>query len=207
VLSGEQEARLIFAAFRQRLSAHDVPHLGIDLGGGSLELALGDDDEVHWEATLPLGVARLHSELVRTDPMPSETREAIRSRVRELLGPVARRLGRRPPVACVGTGGTLSALARRIVTRRTSWPARAVNQLYLPLWELREVAAELVASTHDQRLRMPGLQKPRADLLPTGALVLASVAAELSLPGITVSDWGLREGVILEALRRGASAG
>ena len=58
----------------------------------------------------------------------------------------------------------------------------------------------LVESTHDQRLRMPGIQKPRADLLPTGALILESALAELDLDGFTVSDWGLREGVILESL-------
>ncbi|HEY8153741.1 MAG TPA: histidine phosphatase family protein [Myxococcota bacterium] len=200
VLSGEEEAHLMFAAFRQRLAVRDGPALGIDLGGGSLELALGDDSEVHWEATLPLGVARLHGEFVNRDPMTREARDAIRARVRGSLAAVARRLARRRRVECVGAGGTLSALARRIVTRRTSWPARAVNQLFLPISELREVAAELVESTHEERLRMPGLQKPRADLLPTGAVVLETLASELSLPGITVSDWGLREGVILEAL-------
>jgi exopolyphosphatase/guanosine-5'-triphosphate,3'-diphosphate pyrophosphatase len=200
VLSGEEEAHLMFAAFRQRLAVREGPALGIDLGGGSLELALGDDSDVHWEATLPLGVARLHSEFVHMDPMSREARDAIRARVRGSLAGVARRLARRSRLDCVGAGGTLSALARRIVTRRTSWPARAVNQLFLPISELREVAAELVASTHEERLRMPGLQKPRADLLPTGAVVLEALASELSLAGITVSDWGLREGVILEAL-------
>ena len=200
VLSGEEEAHLMFAAFRQRLAVRDGPALGIDLGGGSLELALGDDSEVHWEATLPLGVARLHGEFVHADPMSREARDAIRARVRSSLAGVARQLARRRPLACIGAGGTLSALARRIVTRRTSWPARAVNQLFLPISELREVAAELAGSPHEERLRMPGLQKPRADLLPTGAVVLETLAGELSLPGIIVSDWGLREGVILEAL-------
>ena len=106
------------------------------------------------------------------DPMPRAARDAIRARVRGSLAGVARELARRRPLECIGAGGTLSALARRIVTRRTSWPARGVNQLFLPVSELREVAAELVASTHDERLRMPGLQKQRADLLPTGAVVL-----------------------------------
>jgi phosphohistidine phosphatase SixA len=200
MLSGEQEARLIFAAFRQRLPARELPYLGIDLGGGSLELALGDDWDVYFEATLPIGVARLHGELVREDPMPRAAREAIRERVRGSLARFAHGLSWSRPVECIGAGGTLSALARRVVTRRTSWPALAVNQLFIPLAELREVTAELLASTHEQRLRMPGLQKPRADLLPTGALVLECLASELGLSGYTVSDWGLREGVILECL-------
>jgi broad specificity phosphatase PhoE len=200
VLSGEQEAHLMFAAFRQRLAVRNGPALGIDLGGGSLELALGDEHDVDWEATLPLGVARLHGEFVHVDPMSREARNAIRARVRGSLTGIARRLARRGPLDCIGAGGTLSALARRIVTRRTTWPAHAVNQLFLPISELREVAAELVGSRHEERLRMPGLQKPRADLLPTGAVVLETLASELSLGGITVSDWGLREGIILEAL-------
>jgi exopolyphosphatase/guanosine-5'-triphosphate,3'-diphosphate pyrophosphatase len=200
VLSGQEEAHLMFAAFRRRLALRGEPALGFDLGGGSLELALGDDRDIQWEATLPLGVARLHGELVSEDPMTREAREAIRARVRRSLAGFARRLSRHGPQGCIGAGGTLSALARRIVTRRTSWPARAVNQLYLPISELREVAAELVGSTHAQRLRMPGLQKQRADLLPTGAVVLETLVGELGLDGITVSDWGLREGVILEAV-------
>jgi broad specificity phosphatase PhoE len=200
VLSGEQEARLIFAAFRQRLAIRDGPYLGIDLGGGSLEIALGDDSDVYWETTLPLGVARLHGELGREDPMLRAAREAIRARVRGSLSGVMREIARRRPIECIGAGGTLSALARRVVARRTSWPARGVNQLFLPVSELREVAAELVASSHEERLRMPGLQKQRADLLPTGAVVLECLVNELGLAGITVSNWGLREGVILEAL-------
>lgn len=211
LLSGQEEAHLIFAAFRQRLAVRNGPALGIDLGGGSLELALGDERKIHWEATLPLGVARLHGEMVSADPMTRQARDAIRARVRNSLAGVARRLERRRPLDCIGAGGTLSALARRIVTRRTSWPARNVNQIFLPISELREVAAELVGSTHAQRLRMPGLQKPRADLLPTGAVVLETLAGELGLAGITVSDWGLREGVILETLGlasvRSAAAG
>jgi phosphohistidine phosphatase SixA len=200
LLSGRQEARLIFAAFRQRGLVGEATSLGIDLGGGSLELALGDASEVRWEATLPLGVARLHGELVHEDPMPREVRDALRARVRAAVAGAAREVGRRRPLECIGAGGTLSAIARRVITRRTSWPARAVGQLFIPISELRELATELVASTHAQRLRMPGLQKPRADLLPTGAVVLEALVTELALPGITVSDWGLREGVILEAL-------
>jgi exopolyphosphatase/guanosine-5'-triphosphate,3'-diphosphate pyrophosphatase len=123
----------MFAAFRQRMAMGEGPALGIDLGGGSLELALGDDSVVHWEATLPLGVARLHGEFVNQDPMTREARDAIRARVRGSLAGVARRLARRRPLDCVGAGGTLSALARRIVTRRTSWPVRAVNQIFLPI--------------------------------------------------------------------------
>jgi exopolyphosphatase/guanosine-5'-triphosphate,3'-diphosphate pyrophosphatase len=100
----------------------------------------------------------------------------------------------------VATGGTVAALARRIAARRTAWPRRSVSQLFVPRAELDEVAAELVHSRHEERLRMTGIARQRLDLLPTGALVLASLVDILELDGFTVSDWGLREGVILETL-------
>jgi exopolyphosphatase/guanosine-5'-triphosphate,3'-diphosphate pyrophosphatase len=201
ILSGEQEARLIAAAFRRRVPLPPGPHLGLDLGGGSLELALGDDQEdVRWEATLRLGAARLHRELVTRDPMGRKAERAIRGRVRDLLAPFRPEVACSAPRLCVATGGTVSALARLVVARRSSWPVRTVSQLFLPRQELAAVARDLMVSTHDERLLTPGMSKQRADILPTGAAILDEATAQLGLDGLTVSDWGLREGVILEAL-------
>jgi exopolyphosphatase/guanosine-5'-triphosphate,3'-diphosphate pyrophosphatase len=200
ILRGEEEAGLMFAAFRHRMVRLRGLHLGLDLGGGSLELALGDGESVHWEATLPLGVVRLHGELAPSDPMSVKEERALRVRVRDLLAGARERLRRRAPFGCIATGGTVGSLARWIATRRTRWPTRAVGQLFVPLAELREVAEELVVSTHEQRLATPGVQKQRADLLPTGAVVLEAAVRALGLEGFLVSDWGLREGVMLEAL-------
>ncbi len=200
ILAGEEEARLMFAAFRHRVPLGEGPALGIDLGGGSLELAIGDALGIHWETTLPLGVARLHRELGRGDPMPFAERRALRKRVRDQLSEARKEVELRRPTDCVAAGGTVGALARRVATRRTSWPRRSVSQLFVPLEELRQVAEELVGSSHDERLRMPGIARQRIDLLPTGAVVMVAAAEALGLAGFTVSDWGLREGVILEAL-------
>jgi exopolyphosphatase/guanosine-5'-triphosphate,3'-diphosphate pyrophosphatase len=190
----------MFAAFRHRVPLPPGQTLGIDLGGGSLELALGDSDRVDWETTLPIGVARLHGERVRSDPMSAKQARAVCERVRALVTPCRELVRERQPASWVATGGTVAALARRIATRRTSWPRRSVGQLFVPRAELEEVADELVHSSHDERLRMRGISRQRLDLLPTGALILASLAEILRLDGFTVSDWGLREGVILEAL-------
>jgi exopolyphosphatase/guanosine-5'-triphosphate,3'-diphosphate pyrophosphatase len=200
ILAGEEEARLMFAAFRHRVPLPEGQTLGIDLGGGSLELALGTSDRVDWEVTLPVGVARLHGELIRSDPMTVKQARAVRDRVSDLASPCRETLGKRTAGGCVATGGTVAALARRIAARRTAWPRRSVSQLFVPRAELDEVAAELVHSRHEERLRMTGIARQRLDLLPTGALVLASLVDILELDGFTVSDWGLREGVILETL-------
>jgi exopolyphosphatase/guanosine-5'-triphosphate,3'-diphosphate pyrophosphatase len=155
---------------------------------------------VFYEATLALGATRLHSEIVRADPMTAAEASEIRERVRGELAPKLRHVAAQAPVGCVVTGGTARALGWLVTGLRGLRPARTVNHLEIPLEELRDVAGRLVRSTHAERLRMPGMRRRRADLLPTGALVLLAAAELLDLDGYTLSDWGLREGVLLEAL-------
>jgi len=198
VLSGIEEARLIFAAFRQRLSLGDAIALGLDLGGGSLELAIGDGYDVHWETTLPLGVTRLHGELALHDPIKRREVKEIRRRVEECLEHGRDEVRVRAPKLPIASGGTARALARLIEERGGGRVVR--GGLRVQRAELSELADDLAESSHDERLRWRGIKRDRADLLPTGALILDTVMTCLGLRDLLICDWGLREGVILEAL-------
>jgi exopolyphosphatase/guanosine-5'-triphosphate,3'-diphosphate pyrophosphatase len=200
MLRGEEEARLIFSAFRRRVWMPRGRILGADLGGGSLELAVGDTHDVFYETTLALGVTRLHSQIVRSDPMTAGEASEIRKQVRALLAPKLRHVAAHAPVACVVAGGTARAFGWLVTALRGLRPARTVNHLEIPIEELRDATERLVRSSHAERLRMPGMRRRRADLLPTGGLVLTAAAEILDLDAYTITDWGLREGVLLEAL-------
>jgi phosphohistidine phosphatase SixA len=200
LLSGVEEARLMFAAFRRRVLLPAGPVVGIDLGGGSLELALGDRHQIRREWTLRLGAARLRAELASDDPLSPRAVRAIRERVRELAQPVASALRANPPELAVASSGTARSLGRLVVGLRGMRPARSINQLFVPTSELRAVARQLVATPRAARLRLPGMRRRRVDLLPVGVLVLATLADVLDLEGYTLTDWGLREGVLLEAV-------
>ena len=202
ILTGEEEARAIFRAFVGRLDLAGQRVLGLDLGGGSLELAIGQDDQIDYEVSLPLGAVRLHSELVHDDPMRRSHAKAIRARVKIALEPTREALEKlAPPQRAIATGGTLRALAR-IERERTTKHAPPDTSLDLTLDHLAQLEATLTKSSHEERLRMRGMKKSRADLVPTGAIILATVADVLGLGGFTVCDWGLREGVLLQALDR-----
>lgn len=206
LLSGEEEARLLFLAFRRRVLLPRRPTLGIDLGGGSLELVVGDARSIHWEATLRVGVTRLHRELAESDPMRKREVRRLRERVREALEPHRETITRLGPEACIAAGGTVRGFARLAVARRGLRPAESIDQVEIPADELAALSRGLVRATHDERLGMPGMRKNRADLLPTGGIVLTTLAETLGLEAYTVCDWGLREGVVLEALDAASSA-
>jgi exopolyphosphatase/guanosine-5'-triphosphate,3'-diphosphate pyrophosphatase len=199
ILSGEEEARAIFRSLRGRVGLGSGRALGLDLGGGSLELAIGSETRgLEWAVSLPLGVVRLRSRHVKSDPMTPREVGAIDDDVRALLAPHLEEIARLRPSLALAAGGTGRALARLLAERERG--ARISGPLPLPAKKLAELRDRLVGSTQRERLRMRGVRRGRADLLPTGAVVLAAVADTLGLEGFTVSDWGLREGVMLEAL-------
>jgi len=208
MLSGEQEARLIFSAFRHRLLLDGEPVLGADLGGGSLELAIGDDCDVHWETTLRLGVTTLHDELVRRDPMSKRERNAVRARVCDILAPHLETIARGRMPRCIASGGTARALARLL----TGMPESMIRWrgekpvVRIKRRQFERLTDLLVESTHDERLRMPGIKRDRADLLPTGALILLAMLEACGVKELVACDWGLREGVVLEAIGLASAA-
>jgi len=196
ILSGEEEARVIFRAFQRRLDLGPEPALGLDLGGGSLEIALGSSRGVEREVTLPLGAVRLKGELVAGDPMTAEEAGRLRARVREALAPHAAALRGAGAERAVAAGGSVRGLAR-LVSAAEGGEALPRE---LPAAKLRALADALRPSDHAGRLAMPGMRRRRADLLPTAAWILTAVAETLDVEAFTLCDWGLREGVLLEAL-------
>ncbi len=200
VLAGEDEARLIFSAFRRRVGLGDEYALGLDLGGGSLELAVGNASGLRFETTLRLGVTRLHGEFVKSDPMTTAEMRALRARVEESLDPIAGRVRALGPVRCIAAGGTVRALARILLGVADDAPTADLRGLLVSAEDFDGLARRLARSSHADRLEIPGIDEKRADLMPTGAVVMSTVISRLSLPGLMICDWGLREGVILDAL-------
>ncbi|MEX0874976.1 MAG: hypothetical protein WD646_06815 [Actinomycetota bacterium] len=200
LLDGSEEARVVYEGVRWSIPLGDTPTLVVDLGGGSLELAVGVGEDVRWDASYALGASRLTGELLREDPPTAEECQAIIKHVSKTLAPAASHLGRNHPyLPCVGTGGTIRALARLELSRRGT-SADNVNGVIVPTARMYFWASQLTKLPRAKRLEIPGMADRRVDVLPAGALVLATLCEQLDLPGITVSEGGLREGLILEAV-------
>jgi len=198
ILDGEDEARLMFSAFQHRLALGGERVLGLDLGGGSLELAVGCGEHIDGACTLRLGVVRLHGELVRSDPMRPREARRVREQVHRSLAEHRDDLVRQLPERMIVTGGTPRAIARLVASERGSSTGADALPLDVGLKELRAMAKRLVRSSLEERVDMPGIRRSRADLVATGALILVCVAESLGLDHFTFCDWGLREGVLLE---------
>jgi len=207
VLEGEEEARLCFGGQRAGVWMGEGPALGLDLGGGSFEVAVGRGREVVLATSAPVGATRLQGELATGDPLTETDRAAIRTRTAEALVPVRAALAPWPAVAArtVVSGGTARALARLATARtrgRPSGRSNEVNQVELPAHQVAELASRLAGLDLRGRLALPGMPPRRAPMLPLGAAILETFAQELGVDHFVVSEWGLREGALLDAVAR-----
>lgn len=200
ILSGDLEARATVAGIRGGVALHEDRWVALDLGGGSLEVAMIDHGEVTWTDTFPLGAARMARMMVADDPMTRGERREIRRAVRALLEPALEEAGVPPSPLCVAAGGTAGALARLLATARWPNPPTSLNQFELGIDELNDLARALGAADLETRLAMPAIDERRVDLLPAGAIVLSTALQVLDAGSAVHSEWGLREGVVLQDL-------
>lgn len=200
VVSGHEEARLVFEAVRASLTLEPAPALCLDLGGGSLELAIGDQHGVAWSASVPLGAARLTAELVANDPPSDDDLARVRGRIHDELGPLVPHVAAHGPRLLVGTSGVLCDLAR-MAASPAGIPVGRVNQVVAEWRDLVDVRDRIVSRTRRGRQRLAGLEARRAELAPAGAEVLLAAMEVFGFKRITVVRWALREGMVLDALR------
>jgi exopolyphosphatase/guanosine-5'-triphosphate,3'-diphosphate pyrophosphatase len=175
--------------------------LCLDLGGGGLEVVVGDPVRLRFARTLPLGVVGLSVELVRGDPPSAEDERRLRERVIAVLGPVTGQVAALAPDVALGTGGTLCALARMVAARRLDPPPASPDRLTIRREEVLAVHRSVMAAPSAGRALLPGLDARRAELMPAGSTVLLTAMELLGLTEITIREGALREGMIDEAIQ------
>ena len=199
VLSGEDEARLTFLAVRRWFGWSAGRILVLDIGGGSLELASGADEEPDVALSLPLGAGRLTRDLLPGDPPGEDAVRAARKVVRASLGEVIGRLLRAgEPRISVATSKTFRQLAR-IAGAAPSSDGYFVRRT-LSRDDVRTWMPKLAAMTAAERTRLPGVSDSRSAQLLAGAIVAESAMDLLGVSELEIGPWALREGVILRRI-------
>jgi exopolyphosphatase/guanosine-5'-triphosphate,3'-diphosphate pyrophosphatase len=199
VLSGRDEARLTFLAVRRWFGWSSGKVLMLDVGGGSLEIAGGVDEEPDVAISLPLGASRLTRDWFTSDPPSTDEVRKLRKHVRAEIGRHAGQVMRDgQPDRAVATSKTFRQLAR------ISGAAPSSEGFYvrrrLSHSDLTKLADKLPAMTAAERAQLAGVSRARAPQLAAGAIVADGAMDLFSLEELFICPWALREGVILRRL-------
>jgi exopolyphosphatase/guanosine-5'-triphosphate,3'-diphosphate pyrophosphatase len=199
LLTGEDEARL---SFRSALAHFDLAvrrAVVLDIGGGSMELAMSADGVVERLVSFPFGAIRLTEEFLGDRPKPKQLkrlRATVREGIRRSL-PVRDWRG----ALLIGSGGTFTNLgAMHLAARGLPYDGR-VHGTQVPREEIEHLVDMLLASSRQERAAIPGLNPGRADIILAGLAVAAEVMARIEAREVTVSGYGIREGLLLESAR------
>jgi exopolyphosphatase/guanosine-5'-triphosphate,3'-diphosphate pyrophosphatase len=199
VLPGVDEARLTFLAARRWFGWSSGRLLMLDIGGGSLEIAEGVDEEPDHAVSLPLGAGRLTRDRFPGDPPSAEDVRALRRYVRAEIATSAGMLLRDgPPNHTVATSKTFRQLAR-IAGAAPSNEGSYVRRV-LKHADVTALAERLPKLTLAERRDLPGVSQGRAHQLAAGAILADAAMDLLGLPELEICPWALREGVILRQL-------
>ena len=199
VLSGRDESRLTFLAARRWFGWSSGRLLMLDIGGGSLEIASGVDEEPGVAMSLPLGAGRLTRDWLAGDPPSTDEVRRLRKHVRAEIATTAgtvMRDGR--PNHAVATSKTFRQLAR-ISGAAPSSDGPHVRRI-LHHADVKQLAERLAKTTAADRAQLAGVSKGRAPQLAAGAIVADAAMDLFGLPELEICPWALREGVILRRL-------
>ena len=199
VLSGDQEARLTFLAVRRWFGWSSRRLLVFDIGGGSLEIATGLDEDPDAALSVPLGAGRLTRDWFGADPPKSDEVKALRRHVRAEIARYAGQIVRfGPPDHVVGTSKTFRQLVRVCGAAPSSegpYVKRTMQRSVLNLW-----LPKLAAMSAAERAELPGVSSGRAHQLLAGAMVADAAMDLFEVAELEACPWALREGVILRHL-------
>lgn len=202
LISGEEEARRIYLGVLSGMEFGKLPHIIIDIGGGSTELILGDGDDPRILNSTKVGAVRLTNEFITTDPISelefTKLQAYIQGKLERSIDELVSHLqpGERPRL--VGTSGTIETLATIYAYDTFGTVPMTLNGVTMSLGELKRIVERLRKTTRAERLEIPGMSDRRAEIILAGALILQEAMTILNAECITVCERALREGVIVD---------
>ncbi len=201
VISGEQEARWAFTGVATQPGRCQLPLLVLDVGGGSTEFVLGQNDVISYQKSFPLGSVRLFESIHPGDHPGSDGFLRCQTVLKDFLGlsvapALEPALLQLPPQQVIGVGGTTAILAL-IRHERADFDRALIESTVLSMDHLAEMVRQLWALPLAERRQIPGLPPERADVILTGAAIYLAIIEAFGFADLRISTRGLRHAALL----------
>ena len=200
VISGDEEARLIFYAARHALGLDGGPFLLVDVGGGSVELVLAKNGRALWMQSVKLGAARLTQRFFTDDPPSRRQVSALEKHLDQQMGAYLKAARDAGAVSAIGTSGTINSLVAMARAARGEDFGRLHGARATAL-EIASLSRQLLKVNTAARAELPGADAKRADQMPAAGLLADFILTRSGARELAACGWALREGLLLELAR------
>jgi exopolyphosphatase/guanosine-5'-triphosphate,3'-diphosphate pyrophosphatase len=202
VIPGSEEARLIHQAAVYGVDVGSARAVVVDIGGGSVEITLGTATSIQLARSFKVGVIRLTERFVQSDPISERDARKLSKFV---LAEIDRHCEQITAIGfdrVIGTSGTILSLGQLAAANARGIPPTDLRNLRVSAKQIRRLRKSVSSLDLESRLALPGLDPRRADLVVAGAILLDTILRRLGAEDITLCDLALREGLILDYVRR-----
>ena len=202
VVTGKEEARLIYLGVRHSMDLADRPSLIIDVGGGSVELISGNRKKMVQGESLKIGAIRLKDQCLRHEPPTKSEIRNLQNAIDDQVKPALKQFKSDKFVHLIASSGMAGNLAEMIHLRRTGNPIPQLNLATLTLKEIKDVEADLTTCRTTERHALLGLDPKRVDTLLPATAVIRTLMEKTGHQEILISDKAIREGVIYDFIEK-----
>jgi exopolyphosphatase / guanosine-5'-triphosphate,3'-diphosphate pyrophosphatase len=196
VISGDEEADLIFAGIKAALDLGKKVSLVMDIGAGSVEFIMGNKDQVFWKQSFEIGGQRLLEKFQKHDPITRDEISALDSFFQDILQPLLVAFRRFDPRILIGSSGTFDTLSEIFCIRQQIPYNPKSPRTALSMSAFYEIYDELITKDREQRMNIPGMIALRVDMIVVACCLIRFVLDQQSFDGIRVSTYSLKEGAL-----------
>ncbi len=197
IIDGDQEATLIYEAIKVAGCLTGKNNIIVDIGGGSVEFIICNDQDIFWKQSFEIGAARLMDKFHRTDPIPPDSINALYIYLEDCLQPVFAAAKKHPIENLIGSSGVFESYAEVIERLKgNSFDLKKTKHYTFNRAELLQLIEKIILSSHQQRVATAGIIPVRIDMIVTASLLTRFIMEKLGIMEVVMSTYSLKEGVL-----------
>jgi exopolyphosphatase/guanosine-5'-triphosphate,3'-diphosphate pyrophosphatase len=203
VISGDREAELIYYGVRKALDMGKEKCLIMDIGGGSTEFIIANDEEIFWKRSYKLGAARLLEKFEGPEPITTESLMAIESYLTDELKTLTKAIQKFKVHELIGSSGSFDTFAEMICHQfYTTDLLEGKTSFEYRINDLIDIHQQLLNSTREQRLKMKGLLAMRVDMIVIASIFSNYIIQKYDIKKVRLSTYSLKEGVLYKMIQK-----
>ncbi|MDX1762009.1 MAG: Ppx/GppA phosphatase family protein, partial [Christiangramia sp.] len=201
-IPGRKEAELIGLAISHSISLDKENVLMVDIGGGSVEFIVGNNEEFFYHNSLKLGVARMSAKFVKNDPITKKEIKALQKHYKKILQEVSEVIEEHNVKTMIGSSGTMENIGAMVAKRKSLTADMTLNELVFEASDFKELYKEFIKLDRDERKKISELDEKRIDIINPGMVLVKYLIKKFSIEEVKISEAALRDGMILDFIRQ-----